>query len=233
MVEMLATTVPWQADRHCWEEIADESLRKVYAAYERPLGIGARPAILAIDLYNLVFEGGPQAPEDLCEQFPSSCGRYAHEALGPIRSVLARARAVGIPVVHVTASRSKTLAATNRKGQDDRDRSAAYEFHPSCVPLPGEAIIEKERASAFYGTQAVSELVQQGIDTLIVIGETTSGCVRASVVDAYSNGFHVAVVEDAVFDRSWLNHCVNLWDMHHKYADVLSSRTLLELLPGR
>jgi maleamate amidohydrolase len=202
-------------------------MRKIYAAYERPLGIGARPAILAIDLYNLVFEGGPHAPEDLCEQFPSTCGSYAHEALGPISRVLAHARAVGIPVVHITASRAKTLAATNRKAQDG---SGAYEFHPSCAPWPGEAIIEKERASAFYGTQAVAELIQQSIDTLIVIGETTSGCVRASVVDAYSNGFHVAVVEDAVFDRSWLNHCVNLFDMHHKYADVLSSRTLLELL---
>jgi len=226
MVEMLTSTVPWQTDRHCWEDIADESMRKTYAAYERPLGIGARPAILAIDLYNLVFEGGPHPPEDLCERFPSTCGRYAHEALGPINQVLAHARALGMPVVHVTASRSKTLAATNRQGQD----GGSYEFHPFCAPIPGEAIIEKERASAFYGTQIVAELVQQGIDTVIVIGETTSGCVRASVVDAYSNGFHVAVVEDAVFDRSWLNHCVNLFDMHHKYADVLSSRTLLQLL---
>lgn len=224
---MLTSTVPWQTDSHCWEDIANESMRKIYAAYERSLGIGARPAILAIDLYNLVFEGGSHAPEDLCVEFPSSCGRYAHDALGPITQVLARARVVGIPVVHITASRSKTLTATNRRGQDG---SLAYEFHPSCAPLAGETIIEKERASAFYGTQLVAELIHQGIDTLIVIGETTSGCVRASVVDAYSNGFHVAVVEDAVFDRSWINHCVNLFDMHHKYADVMSSRTLLELL---
>ncbi|MDP9888684.1 nicotinamidase-related amidase [Pseudarthrobacter enclensis] len=227
---MLSSTVPWQTDRHCWEDISDDSMRKIYTSYERPLGVGPRPAVLAIDLYNLVFEGGPHAPEDLCQQFPSTCGRYAHAALGPITEVLSHARAVGMPVVHITASRAKTLSATNRKG---RGGGEAYEFHPLCAPKPGEAIIEKERASAFYGTQLVAELVRQGIDTVIVIGESTSGCVRASVVDAYSNGFHVAVVEDAVFDRSWLNHCVNLFDMHHKYADVLSSETLLKLLVRR
>lgn len=225
---MLTSTVPWQTDRHCWDDIANEPMRKIYAAYQRPLGIGARPAILAIDLYNLVFEGGPVAPEDVHEEFPSTCGRYAHEALDAITQVLARARIIGIPVVHVTASRSKTLAATNRKGQG---ASTAYEFHPACEPWPGEVVVEKERASAFYGTQCVAELVQRGVDTIIVIGETTSGCVRASVIDAYSNGFHVVVVEDGVFDRSWLNHCVNLFDMHHKYADVMASQTLLKLLP--
>jgi len=227
---MLTATVPWQTDTHCWEDMADDSMRRIYSAYQRPLGIGARPAILAIDLYNLVFEGGPVEPADAHEEFPSTCGRYAHEALAPIAHVLGRARAIGLPVVHVTASRSKTLAATNR---NDHGGSNAYEFHPACAPWPGEVVVEKERASAFYGTQCVAELVQRGVDTIIVVGETTSGCVRASVVDAYSNGFHVVVVEDAVFDRSWLNHCVNLFDMHHKYADVIASATLLELLPAR
>jgi maleamate amidohydrolase len=224
---MLTTTVPWQTDRHCWEDVANDSMRKIYSAYERPLGIGARPAILAIDLYNLVFQGGAVEPADVQDEFPSTCGRYAHEALEPITQVLGRARTLGLPVVHVTASRSPTVVATNRKVEDASD---AYNFHPDCKPTQGEIVVEKERASAFYGTQCLAELVQRGIDTVIVVGETTSGCVRASVIDAYSNGFHVVVVEDAVFDRSWLNHCVNLFDMHHKYADVLESETLLQLL---
>jgi nicotinamidase-related amidase len=60
-----------------------------------------------------------------------------------------------------------------------------------------------------------------GIGSLIVCGESTSGCVRASVVDAYSNGFHVVVVEECCFDRSLISHKINLFDMHHKYADVM------------
>jgi len=130
--------------------------------------------------------------------------------------------------VHVTASRSTTVAATKRKLED---ASGAYDFHPDCKPAHGEIVVEKERAGAFYGTQCLAELVQRGVDTVIVLGETTSGCVRASVIGAYSNGFHVVVVENAVFDRSWLNHCVNLFAMHHKYADVPASDTLLQLLP--
>ena len=82
-------------------------------------------------------------------------------------------------------------------------------------------MVTKQRASAFYGTPLVAHLTQLGIKTLIVCGESTSGCVRASVVDAYSNGFHVVLVEECCFDRSELSHKVNLFDMHHKYADVM------------
>lgn len=83
-------------------------------------------------------------------------------------------------------------------------------------------MIVKERASAFYGTPIMSELNRRGIKSLIVCGESTSGCVRASVVDAYSAGYHVTVAEEAVFDRSILSHKVNLFDLHHKYADVMT-----------
>jgi len=69
-----------------------------------------------------------------------------------------------------------------------------------------------------------------GVDSLIVCGETTSGCVRASVVDAYSNGFHVTVAEECVFDRSLLSHKVSLFDLHHKYADVMHVEEILSHL---
>ena len=82
-------------------------------------------------------------------------------------------------------------------------------------------MIYKQRASAFYGTPITAHLTQLGVRTLIICGESTSGCVRASAVDAYSNGFHVVLVEECCFDRSLLSHKINLFDMHHKYADVL------------
>ena len=82
-------------------------------------------------------------------------------------------------------------------------------------------IIYKQRASAFFGTPLIALLMQLDRKSLVVCGESTSGCVRASVVDAYSYGFHTVMVEECCFDRSMLSHKVNLFDLHHKYADVM------------
>ena len=89
-------------------------------------------------------------------------------------------------------------------------------------------VIFKERASGFFGTPLVAHLTQLGCDSLIVCGESTSGCVRASCVDGYSLGYHVSVVEECVFDRSPLSHKVNLFDMHHKYTDVMKLEEVKE-----
>jgi nicotinamidase-related amidase len=82
-------------------------------------------------------------------------------------------------------------------------------------------IITKQRASIFQGTPFLSHLNLLGIRSLIVCGESTSGCVRASAVDAYSYGFHVSIVEECTYDRAELTHKVNLFDLHHKYCDVM------------
>ncbi len=91
-------------------------------------------------------------------------------------------------------------------------------------------MIYKERASAFYGTPLVAHLNKIGARSIIALGESTSGCVRASVVDAYSNGYHTTVVEECTFDRSELSHKVNLFDLHHKYADVMHTDEVLDHL---
>lgn len=82
-------------------------------------------------------------------------------------------------------------------------------------------MIRKQRASIFQGTPLISHLNLLGVESLIVCGESTSGCVRASCVDGYSNGLHVSLVEDCTFDRHELVHKMNLFDLHHKYADVM------------
>ena len=86
---------------------------------------------------------------------------------------------------------------------------------------PEDILILKQRASIFAGTPLSSHLALLGVQSLIVCGESTSGCVRASVVDGYSSGYHVTVVEECTYDRAELTHKVNLFDMHHKYADVM------------
>jgi maleamate amidohydrolase len=89
------------------------------------------------------------------------------------------------------------------------------------APLETEYVVEKAKASAFFGTPLSSYLQRNGIDTLLVCGTSTSGCVRASVTEAFSHGYRVFVVEECVFDRSALSHAVNLFEMNAKYASVI------------
>ena len=133
-------------------------------------------------------------------------------------------RSKGIPVIYTTSEtrrevNPKTVRSTNRRV--DEIGASAYEIYHDFKPEAGDLIIYKERASGFFGTPLIAHLTRMGIGSLIVCGETTSGCVRASAVDAYSYGFHTAMVEECCFDRSLLSHKVNLFDLHHKYADVM------------
>lgn len=105
-----------------------------------------------------------------------------------------------------------------------------YDFVREVAPREGDVLLPKKHPSAFYGTPLVSYLIDARVDTLIVTGCTTSGCVRASVVDAFSNNFRVIVPHDAVYDRIPTVHQVNLFDMAQKYADVMSTGAVLEEL---
>src|SRR5438105_12438041 len=98
-----------------------------------------------------------------------------------------------------------------------------YQFPAEVAPHPGDVLLPKKHPSAFFGTPLASYLINLGADTLVVTGCTTSGCVRGSVVDAFSYNFRVMVPYDAVYDRSATSHAVNLFDMASKYADVTST----------
>lgn len=205
---------------HCWKDIVPPEILRIYEPYHREVYVGERPALLAIDLYNLVYRGGAEEPQDIIGQYPSTCGKYAWEAIEPTKRLFAAARAAGLPVFYTTSPTSSSVVATNRQvglGRTDDD----FEIFEAFAPEADDVMIVKERASAFYGTPIVPELNRRGITSLIVCGESTSGCVRASVVDAYSAGYHVTIAEEGVFDRSILSHKVNLFDLHHKYADVM------------
>lgn len=206
---------------HCWRDIVSDEILSVYEPYHRDVFVGERPALLAIDLYNLVYRGGAKDPHEIIADYPSTCGKYAWDAVEPTKALFAAARKAGIPVLYTTAPPTSDVVATNRQtglGTSDED----YEIFDAFAPQEGDIMIVKERASAFYGTAILPELNRLGIKSLIVCGESTSGCVRASTVDAYSAGYHVTLAEECVFDRSLLSHKVNLFDLHHKYADVLA-----------
>jgi maleamate amidohydrolase len=209
---------------HCWKDIVTPEVLETYAFYRRKTFVGPAPALLAIDLYKVVYAGGARPPHKLARSHPNSCGEYAHAAIEPTQRLFAAARAAGLPIFYSTgdtraASRPGFVAATKRNRPPVNP--ADYTIRPEFKPEPEDVVITKQRASVFFGTPLMAHLTQLGIRTLIICGESTSGCVRASAVDAYSNGLHVALVEECCFDRSLLSHKVNLFDMHHKYADVM------------
>jgi maleamate amidohydrolase len=209
---------------HCWKDIVTPDDLEIYSHYRRKTFVGPAPALLAIDLYELAYRGGAKPPVELVKTYPSACGRYAYEAIEPTKRLFAAARAAGLPIFYSTGdmrseSRPEFVGATKRvrPSVDASDYAIRSEFKPQ----RGDVVIAKQRASAFYGTPLPAHLTQLGVQTLIVCGESTSGCVRASAVDGYSHGYHVVLVEECCFDRSALSHKVNLFDMHHKYADVM------------
>ena len=209
---------------HCWQDLIPADVLDLYKHYKRDLYIGPSTALLVIDLYELAYQGGPNPVSEVAKEFPSSCGVNAWNAIEPTKRLFAAARAAGLPIFYTTGdtregSKPGAIKATNRRGA--KDAANAYDIRPEWAPQSGDVVITKQRASGFYGTPLLAHLTQLRIDTVIVIGESTSGCVRASTVDGFSNGFHMVMVEECCFDRSAISHKVNLFDLHHKYADVM------------
>ncbi len=106
-------------------------------------------------------------------------------------------------------------------GEHVNGRPGAVDFVAEAAPRPGELVLEKPKASAFFDTPLGTHLRAAGIDSVVVAGATISGCVRATAVDAFSWGFRTFVVEDAVFDRSRLSAGVGLYELDSRYADVV------------
>lgn len=208
---------------HCWKDVIGDELREIYSDYRRETYVGKNPALLAIDLYNKVYEGGNVPVIEAHRKFPGACGEYAWKAIEPTVRLFAAARRAGIPVIYTTGlpDRPGKIRATKRDRTKDKSNLDPWGIKEEFKPEAEDLIIYKERASGFFGTPLQAYLQQMGVDSLIICGESTSGCLRASSVDAYSYGFHVTVAEECAFDRSLISHKINLFDLHHKYADVM------------
>jgi nicotinamidase-related amidase len=155
--------------------------------------------------------------------------------LSPTKELFAAARGAGLPIFYSTgdvrAESRPSLVTATKRNKPPLD-PADFAIRPEFKPQPQDVVITKQRASAFFGTPLVAHLTQLGVQTLVICGESTSGCVRASAVDAYSHGYHVVLVEECCFDRSLLSHKVNLFDMHHKYCDVMHVSDVVAHLRG-
>jgi nicotinamidase-related amidase len=197
-------------------------------------GFGERPALLLIDVYRWVFGDKPEPLLEAIKTWPGSCGLAGWEALPHLQRLLAEARATGIPVIYSTGLEREGIVgwAKSERGTPRRTyvndpamaerRRRMNEIVDEVAPQPGEFVVKKSSPSPFWGTPLMGHLTAHSVDTLLVTGESTSGCVRAAVIDACSNRLRVNVVEECVFDRTEASHAINLYDMEQKYADVIS-----------
>jgi nicotinamidase-related amidase len=216
-----------------WDDVLDDELRDLLARRPARSIVGMRPVLVAVDLYDLVYDGGPLPVVDLMEKFPASCGEFAWRALPGTIKLFESARASSIPIVHVTydtriETDPRTVHPTNRKRR--QPDLGLYKFKDELAPREGELVVYKKRASGFFGTPLSAFLNELGADMLYFVGESTSGCLRASVIEGVSYGYPVAVVADGVFDRYPLNHKVSLLDLHLKYATVIDLETALRAM---
>ena len=219
--------------RRPWDDVVPaEDIRRYEAAgFGRPTGFGERPALLIIDVqYRTV--GTERRPYwEALNEFKTSCGDVGWEAVDHIAPLLAEFRAAGHPVLYPYVA-PKMAYDAGRLGQKNpaimNIAGRGYDFVDEIRPVEGDILLPKKHPSAFFGTPLASYLIDLKIDTLVVTGCSTSGCVRGTVVDGFAYNFRVTVPEECVFDRSQTAHAVNLFDMAYKYADV---RPVSEILP--
>lgn len=194
------------------------------AGYGSAAGYGARPALLIVDATE-EFCGPPGSHVlEAIQRSPLACGEEAWQAVEAIRRLLDVARVCDVPVFYsVMAPREQ---APDADAWRRKRRTATFDLPAGTVvdpiaPRQGESVYEKRAPSVFHGTSLSTDLQECGVDSLIVCGGTTSGCVRATVTDAFSAGYRVVVPEECVFDRGQASHWISLFDMHQKYADVV------------
>ena len=218
-----------------WDTFITEQDRKVWEAsgYGARGGYGTRPAVIVVDV-NYAFTGESSMPIlDSIKTWRNSCGSNGWAAIPPTQKLLAAARAQHVPVFFSTGIDSRPdgfdrggWAHKNNRAKEDLPEARktslvrGNDIVKEIAPLPHEILIEKLKPSAFHGTPLMGYLTDLGVNTLIITGTTTSGCVRATVLDAFSQNFKITLVEEACFDRFESSHAINLFDMQAKYCDV-------------
>jgi nicotinamidase-related amidase len=221
-----------------WDKFLTERDRAVFAAggFGARAGFGKRPALLVIDV-SWAFCG--EKPEPILESIKTwrtSCGAESWVALDYIKTLIDKAHGKGLPVIYTTGeNRPDGWDAGSwrwKSSRRDVDRAVqksvdGNEIVAMIAPGPKDIVIRKRKPSGFFGTDMASYLTLLGCDSVVVVGTTTSGCVRATVIDAFSLNFRVAVAEEGSFDRSEASHALSLCDMHAKYADVVPTAEVL------
>lgn len=194
---------------------------------------GSKPCLLLVDIQRQIV-GGRKSTLDQISEFPSGIGERAWAAIDRLEPVLAKARSMTVPVIYTmlgsAAASWDGLGIYGERIARRASRSVSNPIVTQIGPQDSDLVIEKLHASSFSGTPLLSALVCRRIDTVIVAGGSTSGCVRATAVDAASLGFKVVVLSECTFDRITLSHAASLLDIWMKYGAVYSIEEVLDYL---
>jgi maleamate amidohydrolase len=228
---------------HIWDTYLTSNDKAVLAAsgFGATAGFGKRPALLIVDV-SWTFTGDkPEPILDSIKRWPASCGAVSWLAIPVIKKLAEAFRAKNLPIIYTTGQ-SRSDGWDKGSWQFKNSRIGETVARPNALdgnqivtdiaPQKQDIVVYKQKPSGFFGTNLASYLTLLGADSVIVTGTTTSGCVRATVLDAFSLNYRVAVVEDGCFDRCEVSHAVNLCDMHAKYSDVVKSGAVLSFVAG-
>ena len=186
------------------------------AVRDLTVAYGERPALVVVDMTNAF----------VTDDYPTGYAATGVPAAAAIKRLIGVARQKGVPSIYTRGGKGTSLAergywkdggAGLRALSDERRHS----IYPELAPAPEDIVLWKSKPSAFFGTDMQAVLVHYKIDTLIVTGMVTSGCVRATAVDAFNLNYSVIVPEECVADRGQVSHKVSLFDIHCKYGDVM------------
>lgn len=207
------------------------------------IGFGQSPALLLIDNFREALGDEPKPLLEAVHDNPSVMGLEGWAAVHAQRQLLDVARKLDLPVIHVTKAVAGNVpgwayCVTHPELRGELRgpipaKAGGNEIVDEVAPTEREYVISKVAPSAFWGTPLIGLLNFLKIDTLVVGGESTSGCVRATVIDATSNRYRVIIAEECVYDRTEASHAINLFDMNQKYADVLPLQEVIEKLEAR
>ncbi|MDP2661901.1 MAG: isochorismatase family protein [Dehalococcoidia bacterium] len=203
-----------------WDDVIPGPDKQMFAkaGMGGTVGFGERPAVVVVDMTYGFADS----------RYPLGSGEVGEPVARAIRRLLEEARSRKVPIfftvpaIFATAAHRGRWKTTTGLAPSEPGLPGPSKIVEVLEPMEGETIIEKLRPSAFFCTDLVNLLVFHEVDTLIVTGMVTSGCVRATVVDAFSYNYRVIIPEECCGDRAVVSHKVNLFDMHMKYADVLS-----------
>lgn len=216
-----------------WEAIfTDQDRAVVQKVYDVKQQFGKKPALLIVDVNKAFVGSQPKPVLESIEESRSSCGAAGWEAMKHIKRLLEACRAKKVPVFFTTLDIVTVQTCSGPTKMPEKFDLELQEIAENIKPLPSELIIKKTKASSFFSTPLLSCLRNLRVDSLLIAGVSTSGCVRATVIDAFSHNFPCFVVEECTFDRFELSHLVNLWDMNAKYADVISINEALDYIAG-
>lgn len=229
--------------KRIWDDFLSERDKQVYAkaGYGKRGGFGTRPALFIIDVqYNFCGDEPGQSIFEGLDSYRTHCGEAGWRAVPYIERLMHLAREKNIPIFYTQSERRPDLldsgvqVGKNHRGAEKTVLAGTHATQTVAplAPRPQDILIGKRKPSAFFGTLFMSHLNFLDVDTLIMTGCTTSGCLRATTVDAYSYNFKVVIPEETAFDRFEASHAINLFDLNCKYADVIATSEVEAYLAG-